>query len=108
MPSRISGRIDDGMAALRRDYVAKLRITLAGLELDLEAWCAGDAEAGSRLRRAGHRLYGSGATYGFPALTEAAEKVEEMARTPAPDMAAIRALRALIGVARGITEGPPD
>lgn len=67
------------------------------IEAALESLDAGGDEAADSLRRLAHSLRGSGATYGFPEVTDAAALVEDAT----PD--ALRgAVRELLGVLRGV------
>lgn len=75
----MGSRLTDGLAALRRDYAANLESTMASIWRDWHAWREGDRDAGIRLRREVHRLYGSGRTFGYQDITTVAGKVERLA-----------------------------
>jgi len=89
----MASRLTDGLAALRRDYAAKLDGTMAAIGRDWRAWREGDRDAGIRLRREIHRLYGSGATFGYRDITAVAGKLEHLVDQALagkePDVAAI-------------------
>lgn len=74
----MASRLTDGLAALRRDYAARLDSTMIGIARDWNAWREGDRDAGVRLRREVHRLYGSGATFGYRDITVVAGKLERL------------------------------
>ncbi|MBL8692309.1 MAG: Hpt domain-containing protein [Rhodospirillaceae bacterium] len=74
----MASRLTDGLAALRRDYAAKLDGTMAAIGRDWRAWREGDRDAGIRMRREIHRLYGSGATFGYRDITAVAGKLERL------------------------------
>jgi HPt (histidine-containing phosphotransfer) domain-containing protein len=71
-------RVAAGLAALRRDYLARLGPLLESMHDDWSRCRAHrDAAAAARLHQSAHRLYGSGATFGFPQLSDAAGELEE-------------------------------
>lgn len=83
----------DQLGALRRDYAARLPARAADLAERFaalrDAWCP---ERADELRRMAHNLAGSGASYGFPAVSDTARKVEHeldaaMAEAPRPSPA---------------------
>ncbi len=74
----MGSKLTDGLAALRRDYAANLERTMAAIERDWREWREGDRDAGIRLRREVHRLYGSGSTFGYRDITAVAGKVEQL------------------------------
>lgn len=74
----MGSRLTDGLAALRRDYAANMDRTMAGIMRDWRAWREGDRDAGIRLRREVHRLYGSGSTFGYRDITAVAGKLEQL------------------------------
>ena len=76
---------------------------IVALEAALESLDAGSDEAADSLRRLAHSLRGSGASYGFPEVTEAAALVEDAA----PDALA-QAARDLLDVLRGVAVATPE
>ena len=93
---RPSPAVDAGIAALVGEYLAGLEGTVRVVEA---ARSAGDVHA---LRRAAHRVRGTAATYGFPALTDAAGRCEDALRTGTLDDAtsAVEGLLAALSDAR--------
>lgn len=93
---------EDPFQTLRGEYLQHIRRRLAELDA-LEAALAGDADALAAVRRLAHQLRGSGGFYGFPAITAAAARLEELiraaqdARSPSP--AAVRAAAAALAEA---------
>ena len=63
----------DPMEALKARYRARCAIDLAALETLLND----DVRCGEALRRIAHSLHGSGGTFGFPDISDAAARVEE-------------------------------
>lgn len=100
MPGERDPAIDDLLAAARADFASRLPARVAELE-GLAARGAWD-----EARRAAHRLRGSSATYGFPALGGVAAAIEEalLAAGGAPDEAVRGRLAAWIGEARAEAE----
>ena len=87
-----------GFAPFVRERIAGLPAVVASLEA---ARASGDATA---VRRVAHRVRGTAASYGFPALTEAAARCEDaLASGDLPSASAqVQALvDALSGAARG-------
>ena len=81
----------DEMAAARRDYQRELAQHANKLSTLLIDWEHGRPTAESAIRSIAHKLAGSGATYGFPAVSQHARAVEHSTRQALP-----RALRGLI------------
>lgn len=92
----------DELEALRDWYRGRLRRRFDELEAGLAALAAGSPEAEESLRRAAHSLKGSGSTYGFPAITQAASAAEQ-----APREQLVASLRDLQRVLRAVAEGAP-
>ncbi len=67
---------DAELEELRREFVEGLPEQAAALDAALKLMEAAPAEAAQVIRRVGHRLRGSGGSYGFPELTEAGAAVE--------------------------------
>jgi HPt (histidine-containing phosphotransfer) domain-containing protein len=95
------------MRALQLDYAARLPSRTADIAARFEAlrakWCPNEA---TELRRLVHNLAGSGASYGFPAVSSGARLVEraldatiETAPTSTTLDAVSDALRGLVGAA---------
>ncbi len=61
---------------LRREYVSEAPARLVELRKDLAAARAGEPDAQASLKSRFHKLAGSGGSYGFPAITEAARTGE--------------------------------
>ena len=64
------------MDDLRRLYREALVARIDALQVARQAFLAGDQEGVDSIRRLAHTLKGSGGTYGFPEITEAAEALE--------------------------------
>ena len=62
---------------LQSTYLRGLDAKLDTLNLAKRELLSDTEEAADTLRRVAHQLKGSGATYGFPQISEAAESVEE-------------------------------
>lgn len=62
---------------LAQVYRGALTKRIAAIEAGLDALASNPEEAAESLRRLAHSLRGSGATYGFPEVTEAAAAVED-------------------------------
>lgn len=89
------------LRALQRDYAARLPDRAAEVATRFEAlrarWCPREA---TELRRLVHNLAGSGASYGFPAVSTGARRVEhalDAAIAAAPDAAALDAVGEALG-----------
>ncbi len=80
---------------LKADYVKKIDGLVKALETASQSFQSGDPGAENSVRRIAHMLRGSGATYGFPEITEAAQSVEESA-----DSDLLVELQSLLGVLR--------
>lgn len=76
----MSDRIDELLAALRREYVADGPARLAELRKDLEAFVAGEPDAVASLTARFHRLAGSGGSYGFDDISIISKDVEQWLR----------------------------
>ena len=87
---------------LRDYYLRALPARIDALE-NARAALASDDEAEATIRRIAHSLKGSGASYGFPRITEVAGALESAARQ---DLEA--RLDALIGVLRALTGDAPE
>lgn len=73
---------------LRADYLAKFPARIEELSQALASWQEGDAEGLELVRRIAHRLRGSGASYGFPAISESAAALEDAPESDVPERAA--------------------
>jgi two-component system, cell cycle response regulator DivK len=71
-----------------RDYVAELRENTPGADAEADA-----SERNAALARIAHKLGGTGTTYGFPAITEAARALEQDLKRRKPDAAIAEAVR---------------
>ncbi len=72
-----AGGIQDQLRALQLDYVARLPARAADIAVRFETLRAEwNPDEALELRRLVHNLAGSGASYGFPALTTEARLVE--------------------------------
>ena len=70
---------------LRREYLASLPARLDELRSDVAGFRAGVPEAAASLRTRLHRLTGSGGSYGFSDLSNAARQAEQwLAANPPP------------------------
>lgn len=76
---------------------------IVAIEAALESLDAGTDEAADSLRRLAHSLRGSGASYGFPEVTDAAALVED-----ATPEALARTARDLLDVLRGVAIATPQ
>lgn len=61
---------------LRRQYLATLPERLAQLKSLVKDYRLGNKEVDDQIRLLAHSLYGSGSTFGFPEISDAAHKVE--------------------------------
>lgn len=91
------------MRELRAWYRNRLPTRIAALEAALDGVCRQEADAVGAVRRVAHQLRGSGATYGFPEITETARAVEEAGEQDLPDL-----LRALLAALRQAAESGSD
>lgn len=105
----------DRYAALRRTYAAQLGPTMDAIRRDWDRFRAEtDLEAAERIRANVHRLTGSGATFGYPDLSEAARETEDLLEwladdgaLPAKGVDRIEAsLRTLMEVADNVERDP--
>ena len=92
--------IDELLAAARSEFALRLPAKVG----DLEAHAASDAWPDLRL--AAHKLRGSAATYGFPAMSAIAASIEELllAAALAPAPAAVGRIRMAVTEARAEAE----
>jgi two-component system cell cycle response regulator len=92
------------MLELKNWYRERLSTRIAALEEARAGLQKGDPEAVDSVRRLAHSLRGSGATYGFPEITESARAVEE-----AEDKGLVECAEALIRTLRTVHAGvrPP-
>lgn len=89
---------------LRRQYIESLPERLAQLRALTGEWRGGSEAAEQGIRMLAHSLYGSGATFGLPAISEAARQVEQAASA---DL--LKQLPALVNVLKRIIEdGAPE
>jgi chemotaxis protein histidine kinase CheA len=114
----MSDPLAEALRGLKREYLRESVARVAELEELLAQVAAGGSEALDRLRRALHRLAGSGGSYGFADVSRHSRSGEEIARrlmeagsAPQPaDVAAltevVSAVRAAFEVARA-AEGDP-
>lgn len=93
------------MEELKSWYREQLSARIDALEAASAAYREnGTGEAGETIRRIAHSLRGSGATYGFPRITEVAGKVED-----APDGTLLPSLENLVTTLREVaTQGEPE
>ncbi len=87
------------MTDLREFYLASLGPQTEALEVAADALEAGDVDAYDSIRRVAHQLKGSGASYGFPEVTDRAIDVLEASRGDA-----VEATRSLIALLRELVE----
>ena len=73
------------MQQLRRHYIEALPARLAALETAWDEHRSEISGGTEGLRRLAHNLKGSGATYGFPDISEAARSLEELLLAESPD-----------------------
>lgn len=80
-PAPVEQGVLDELEALRREYADALPERCAALE---QAWQAraGNQDSLATLRFAAHGLTGSGATLGFPEVSEVAAKIEQLLEQP--------------------------
>ena len=76
----MSDRIDELLAALRREYVADGPARLAELRKDMAAFLAGEPDAIASLTGRFHRLAGSGGSYGFDDISIISKEIEQWLR----------------------------
>jgi HPt (histidine-containing phosphotransfer) domain-containing protein len=88
------------MTDLTTFYRNALPARIATLEAARKPMQDGATEAWPEVRRLAHSLRGSGATYGFPEVTEAAKLLEEAAE---PDR--LRQIDHLVDVLRKVAAG---
>lgn len=88
------------MDDLKRLYREALSARIDALEVARQSLLAGEAEGIDSIRRLAHTLKGSGGTYGFPEITEAAA-VLESAKTDQ----AVPLLDTLLGILREVASG---
>jgi HPt (histidine-containing phosphotransfer) domain-containing protein len=88
------------MTDLKAHYRKALPARIAALEAGRGPMAAGAAEAWTEVRRLAHSLRGSGGTYGFPEVTEAARLLED-----APESDRPRQLEQLLEVLRKVAAG---
>ncbi|HKV72940.1 MAG TPA: diguanylate cyclase [Gemmatimonadales bacterium] len=86
----MTDRMEELLAALRREYVADGPARLAELRKDLAAFLAGEPDAVESLTGRFHRLAGSGGSYGFEEISTISQEVEQWLRAdpavaPNPD-----------------------
>lgn len=95
------------MEELQRYYRESLGPRIQALQAAVRAFEAGDSEALDSIRRLAHALRGSGGSYGFPEITEAAKQLERGGRKRVPKLAS-ELLEVLRRVERGPDEGGPE
>lgn len=88
------------MRELRTWYRNRLPARITALETALEGLGRNDQESIATVRRTAHQLRGSGATYGFPEISEAAKSLEE-----APEGAMAGCIGTLIDTLRKAASG---
>ncbi len=88
------------MDDLKRLYRQALTARIDALEATRAAFLEGDTDAEDSLRRLAHTLKGSGGTYGFPQITEAAAALE----TADPDQV-VELVDALLEILRDVAGG---
>lgn len=62
---------------LRQNYIEKIEAQIEALKIAKQSFQFGDPGAEGSIRRIAHMLRGSGATYGFPEISQSAQSVEE-------------------------------
>ena len=72
--------IQSKLQLLRRTYATQLPAKVAELNQQLDGWRGGEPGAADRLRRLAHNLTGSGASFGFGAISEYARPLENELR----------------------------
>ena len=72
-------QLNAGLAQLREKFLARTRGEMAAIRAQAEAIRGGDAGAFATLEQLAHRIYGTGATLGFDALSGCAGKIERLA-----------------------------
>src|SRR5262245_58730119 len=87
------------MRELRAWYRSRLPARMAALESALDGLCRQDMEATASVRRLAHQLRGSGATYGFPEISQTARAVEDASEAGLPE--ALRSLLQTLRLAAG-------
>jgi chemotaxis protein histidine kinase CheA len=106
----------DRFTALRRTYAAQLGPTMAAIRQDWARFRSGaDDDAAERVRASVHRLTGSGATFGYSDLSDAAREasdvLERIVAAEAPFEVGVDQIEGLLAklmqVANDI-EGDPD
>ncbi len=88
------------MEALQQHYREALPARIDALETARRSHIDGDAEAAESIKRVAHTLKGSGGTYGFPEITDAAEAVGL-----ADSGALVEKVDILLDVLREVNEG---
>src|SRR6185436_13525703 len=91
------------MRELRVWYRDRLPARIAALEAARTALEARDPEALESLRRIAHMLHGSGATYGFPEISEAARRLEN-----APEDGLLEPAKTLVQALRAVMESDDE
>lgn len=100
MTNGADGSLDETLRALRREYLADSTQRVEELRTLLARVADGEAAALADLRRAFHKLAGSGGSYGFSEVTAQSRRAEQQAERllaagviPAPtELAALEAL----------------
>lgn len=89
---------DDTLRELRPRYLARLRERIALLEK-----LADDGEARDEIHRLAHSMGSSAMIYGYPALSDAARKLEALCGA-SPDAVLGQGLNNLIAAARAVAD----
>jgi DNA-binding response OmpR family regulator len=86
---------------LQAQYLKSLEDRIETIKTLVRDYRSGDAEIDKKIRTLAHSLHGSGATFGYPEISEAAKQVEY-----APDKELIRRLTQLVKVLKDAPNKP--
>jgi two-component system, OmpR family, response regulator len=90
--ARLTESLREDLAALRRGYEAAFPESLCAIQIAATSLQenGGDAKVAASLYEVAHRLAGSAAIFGFPAVTEAAQRIGRFASEHPPERWAAR------------------